>query len=203
MDFDNIEDIRAYFADDEFARKCLGATIDDYDFETGIATVSMEIDDRHHNAQGFVMGGVFFSLADYALAVASNVNQSPSASTNSSIAHMRRVKGNKGKEITMYKIGKFTFDTQKQVLMIDDKVTKLTTKESELLSLLCAHANQILERNYALKTIWIDDNYFNARSMDVYITKLRKHLKDDPSIEIINIHGKGYKLIAPEPERKK
>lgn len=70
MDFDNIEDIRAYFADDEFARKCLGATIDDYDFETGIATVSMEIDDRHHNAQGFVMGGVFFSLADYALAVA-------------------------------------------------------------------------------------------------------------------------------------
>lgn len=77
MDFDNIEDIRAYFADDEFARKCLGATIDDYDFETGIATVSMEIDDRHHNAQGFVMGGVFFSLADYALAVASNVNQPP------------------------------------------------------------------------------------------------------------------------------
>ena len=100
-------------------------------------------------------------------------------------AILRRVKGKKGKEITMYKIGDFTFDTQKQVLMIRDKVTKLTT-------------NEILERNYALKTIWIDDNYFNARSMDVYITKLRKHLKDDPSIEIINIHGKGYKLIAPE-----
>ena len=113
-------------------------------------------------------------------------------------AILRRVKGKKGKEITMYKIGKFTFDTQKQVLMVDDKVTKLTTKESELLSLLCAHVNEILERNFALKTIWIDDNYFNARSMDVYITKLRKHLKDDPSIEIINIHGKGYKLIAPE-----
>ena len=115
-------------------------------------------------------------------------------------AILRRVKGKKGKEVTMYKIGRFTFDTQKQVLMIDDKVTKLTTKESELLSLLCAHVNMILERNYALKTIWIDDNYFNARSMDVYITKLRKHLKDDPSIEIINIHGKGYKLIAPEVE---
>ena len=113
-------------------------------------------------------------------------------------AILRRVKGKKGKEITMYKIGDFTFDTQKQVLMIRDKVTKLTTKESELLTLLCAHVNEILERNYALKTIWIDDNYFNARSMDVYITKLRKHLKDDPSIEIINIHGKGYKLIAPE-----
>ena len=117
-------------------------------------------------------------------------------------AILRRVKGKKGKEVTMYKIGNFTFDTQKQVLSIGDKVTKLTTKESELLSLLCAHVNEILERNFALKTIWIDDNYFNARSMDVYITKLRKHLKDDPSIEIINIHGKGYKLIAPEIEVK-
>ena len=115
-------------------------------------------------------------------------------------AIMRRVKGKKGKEVTMYKIGKFTFDTQKQVLILGDKVEKLTTKESELLSLLCAHINTILERNYALKTIWIDDNYFNARSMDVYITKLRKHLKDDPTIEIINIHGKGYKLIAPSAD---
>ena len=95
MDFANIDEIRAYFEDDQFARKCLGASIDAYDFETGEATVSMTIDDRHHNAQGFVMGGVFFSLADYALAVASNVGQEPSASTNASIAHMRRVKGNK------------------------------------------------------------------------------------------------------------
>ena len=123
---------------------------------------------------------------------------------NSYEQKMREVKkkGKKGKEVTMYKIGRFTFDTQKQVLAIDDKSTKLTTKESELLSLLCAHVNEILERNFALKTIWIDDNYFNARSMDVYITKLRKHLKDDPSIEIINIHGKGYKLIAPDVEAK-
>lgn len=115
-------------------------------------------------------------------------------------AILRRVKGKKDKDITMYRLGMFTFDTQKQTLMNGDKSTKLTTKESELLSLLCSHANEILERNYALKTIWIDDNYFNARSMDVYITKLRKHLKDDPSIEIINIHGKGYKLIAPNIE---
>ena len=57
--------------------------------------------------------------------------------------------------------------------------------------------NDILERNYALKTIWIDDNYFNARSMDVYITKLRKLLREDASVQIINIHGKGYKLIVP------
>jgi DNA-binding response OmpR family regulator len=115
-------------------------------------------------------------------------------------AILRRVKGKKEKKVTMYKLGRFTFDTQKQTLLIDDKTTKLTTKESELLSLLCAHVNEILERNYALKTIWIDDNYFNARSMDVYITKLRKHLREDPAIEIINIHGKGYKLIAPMAE---
>ena len=117
-------------------------------------------------------------------------------------AILRRVKGKKGKEVTVYKIGKFTFDTQRQVLFTDDKSDNLTTKESELLSLLCAHMNEILERNFALKTIWIDDNYFNARSMDVYITKLRKKLKDDPNIEIINIHGKGYKLIAPTDEPK-
>ncbi|MCF0181301.1 MAG: response regulator transcription factor [Muribaculaceae bacterium] len=117
-------------------------------------------------------------------------------------AILRRVKGKKGKEVTVYKIGKFTFDTQRQVLFTDEKSEPLTTKESELLSLLCAHVNEILERNFALKTIWIDDNYFNARSMDVYITKLRKKLKDDPDIQIINIHGKGYKLIAPDAEAK-
>ena len=115
-------------------------------------------------------------------------------------AILRRVRGKRNKESNMYKIRRFTFDTQKQILSIGDKQTKLTTKESELLGLLCAHANEILQRDFALKTIWIDDNYFNARSMDVYITKLRKHLKDDDSIEIINIHGKGYKLITPEQE---
>lgn len=115
-------------------------------------------------------------------------------------AILRRVKGKKGKEVTMYKIGKYTFDTQKQTLTINGFSDKLTTKESELLSLLCAHSNEILERNYALKTIWIDDNYFNARSMDVYITKLRKKLSEDPRVEIINIHGKGYKLIVPDEE---
>ena len=115
-------------------------------------------------------------------------------------AILRRTKGKKSKESTVYHIGKFTFDTQKQLLSIGEKQTKLTTKENELLALLCSHSNEILQRDFALKTIWIDDNYFNARSMDVYITKLRKHLKDDGQIEIINIHGKGYKLITPEEE---
>ena len=92
----------------------------------------------------------------------------------------------------------------------DDYITKPFSMEElvfrieailrRVLALLCSHTNEILQRDFALKTIWIDDNYFNARSMDVYITKLRKHLKDDDQIEIINIHGKGYKLIAPEEE---
>ena len=115
-------------------------------------------------------------------------------------AILRRVRGKKTKESTLYHIGKFVFDTQKQLLTIGDQQTKLTTKENELLALLCSHANEILQRDFALKTIWIDDNYFNARSMDVYITKLRKHLKDDDQIEIIDIHGKGYKLIVPNQD---
>jgi two-component system, OmpR family, response regulator len=114
------------------------------------------------------------------------------------VAILRRIKSKKMKEKVVYKLGNFTFDSQKQQLTINGKTTKLTTKESELLSLLCANANDILERNYTLKTIWIDDNYFNARSMDVYITKLRKLLKEDETVQIINIHGKGYKLIVPE-----
>jgi two-component system, OmpR family, response regulator len=99
------------------------------------------------------------------------------------------------KKEEFYAIGKYSFDTLKQLLRIEDHTIKLTTKESELLELLCQHKNEILERNYALKAIWIDDNYFNARSMDVYITKLRKYLKKDLSVKILNVHGKGYKLL--------
>lgn len=115
-------------------------------------------------------------------------------------AILRRVKSKDQRNMTRFQLGKFIFDTQRQTLIIGDKQTKLTTKECELLTMLCVHVNDVLERDLALKTIWMDDNYFNARSMDVYITKLRKLLKDDPSIEIINIHGKGYKLIAPNAE---
>ncbi|MFA6819348.1 MAG: response regulator transcription factor [Bacteroidaceae bacterium] len=110
-------------------------------------------------------------------------------------AILRRVQGKKPSDETILKLGHYTFDTQKQILARGDEKTKLTTKESELLTLLYQHANEVLQRDFALKTIWIDDNYFNARSMDVYITKLRKHLKDDEDVEILNVHGKGYKLI--------
>ena len=94
-----------------------------------------------------------------------------------------------------FKLGEAQFDANRQLLIRGKEEIKLTTKESELLRLLCQHGNQILERNYALKAIWKDDNYFNARSMDVYITKLRKHLQDIDGIQIINVHGKGYNLL--------
>tara|TARA_B100001057_G_scaffold85240_1_gene81052 strand:+ start:2924 stop:3610 length:687 start_codon:yes stop_codon:yes gene_type:complete len=93
------------------------------------------------------------------------------------------------------KIGKFIFNPKKQILSKDDFSVNLTTKESELLTLLFKNKNDILERNHALKAIWGDDNYFNGRSMDVYIAKLRKYLKRDEQIQIINVHGRGFKLL--------
>ncbi|MDR0713316.1 MAG: response regulator transcription factor [Bacteroidales bacterium] len=110
-------------------------------------------------------------------------------------AILRRVKTDDPFTPQFYTLGKYTFDVQKQLLQHGDISHKLTTKESELLKLFCDNANRVLERNYALRTIWDDDNYFNARSMDVYITKLRKYLKDEPSVEILNVHGKGFKLV--------
>ncbi|MBS1635029.1 MAG: response regulator transcription factor [Bacteroidetes bacterium] len=95
-----------------------------------------------------------------------------------------------------FSIGKYAFDAEKQTLIHGKEEQKLTTKESQLLRLLCVHKNDVLDRNFALKTIWHDDNYFNGRSMDVYIAKLRKYLKDDNKVEIINIHGKGFKLLV-------
>jgi DNA-binding response OmpR family regulator len=71
----------------------------------------------------------------------------------------------------------------------------LTSKECELLRLLCINQNKLVTREKALLMIWGDNNYFNGRSMDVFITKLRKHLKSDPSVEIVNVHGSGYKLM--------
>ncbi len=102
------------------------------------------------------------------------------------------------KEVKIYLFGKFKFDLSKQLLSIEDKTTKLTTKEADLLTLLCQHANNMIERMYALQVIWKSDNYFSARSMDVYITKLRKLLQDDPTIKIINVHGRGYTLSTHE-----
>ncbi len=112
-------------------------------------------------------------------------------------AILKRMAGsNNLKKEQSYTIGKYSFDPLKQLLSGEGGSVKLTTKESELLELLCRNRNEILERNFALKSIWIDDNYFNARSMDVYITRLRKYLKKDPSVKILNVHGRGYKLLC-------
>jgi len=106
----------------------------------------------------------------------------------------RSLKGEKHQK-TVYKFGESTFDYDKQTLIIKDQKIKLTNKESQLLRLLCQNINEVLDRSAALKMIWRDDSYFNARSMDVYIAKLRKYLKPDESIAIITIHGEGFKLI--------
>jgi len=111
-------------------------------------------------------------------------------------AVLRRTrKDGEGVVLSEYRIGSYMFYPNTQMLKIGPHEQKLTTKESDLLKLLCANKNNILDRNFALKAIWIDDNYFNARSMDVYVAKLRKYLKEDPKVQIINVHGKGFKLV--------
>ena len=95
-----------------------------------------------------------------------------------------------------FSIGTYTFNSETQILLNGTNEQKLTTKESQLMRLLSLHKNDVLDRNFALKTIWHDDNYFNGRSMDVYIAKLRKYLKDDSKVEIVNVHGKGFKLLV-------
>lgn len=111
-------------------------------------------------------------------------------------AVIRRTVGNgEEQEQDVFEIGKYHFDYKKRVLTIGDDAQKLTSKENDLLRLLCLNQGKVLERTYALKAIWEDDNYFNARSMDVYIAKLRKHLKLDESIEIMNVHGRGFRFV--------
>ncbi|MBL7779295.1 MAG: response regulator transcription factor [Chitinophagales bacterium] len=95
-----------------------------------------------------------------------------------------------------FRIGNFDFDNTLRVLKIGTVETKLTTKESELLKMLALYQDRLLEREVALTTVWGTDSYFAGRSMDVYIAKLRKMLKDDPNVEILNIHGTGFKLIV-------
>jgi DNA-binding response OmpR family regulator len=94
-----------------------------------------------------------------------------------------------------FKIGKFDFDNTTRVLKSGASETKLTTKESELLKMLALYQDRLLEREVALNTVWGTDSYFAGRSMDVYIAKLRKYLKEDESVEIINVHGSGFKLL--------
>ena len=99
---------------------------------------------------------------------------------------------------TTYKLGSFTFDAPRHLLLKGDESRKLTSKEADLLLLLCENMNEILERSEALRKVWYEDTYFNARSMDVYITKLRKYFKDEPDVELVNVHGVGFKLMVKD-----
>ena len=112
-------------------------------------------------------------------------------------AVMRRIGSNYSNEAgnNVLKVGKFEFDFNNQQLVSDGEITKLTTKETALLKVLVLNKNKTLQRSSALKSVWGDDSYFNARSMDVYITKLRKLLKPDDSLKILTVHGEGFKLL--------
>ncbi|HNB81118.1 MAG TPA: response regulator transcription factor [Chitinophagaceae bacterium] len=97
-----------------------------------------------------------------------------------------------------FTFGRFHLNAKLRELKIDDKLFTLSPKENALLRMLCEHRNDLLPRDQVLKKIWGSDTYFNGRSMDVYIAKLRKLLKEDESVEIVNIHGNGFRLVVPE-----
>lgn len=97
-----------------------------------------------------------------------------------------------------FAIGQYTFDVTRRLLRHKGKERALTSREADLLRLLCVYRNRVLERDVALKAIWGSDSFFNGRSMDVFISRLRKYLSADPRLAILNEHGKGFKLVAEE-----
>jgi len=97
-----------------------------------------------------------------------------------------------------YVFGTYTLNYKERTLIKDNKQTKLSTKEAELLKLLADHENEVVSRSTILKEVWGVDDYFVSKSLDVYLNKVRRHIQDDPNLEIINIHGYGYKLIIKE-----
>ncbi len=101
-------------------------------------------------------------------------------------------------EIDLFEISNFKFNSKLRQLTIKGETHKLSPKESELLKLLCLHKNDLMPRELALNKIWYHDNYFTSRSMDVYIAKLRKLLKEDENVEIVNIHGEGFRLLLKD-----
>ena len=112
-------------------------------------------------------------------------------------AILRRADNGEPKQ-EQFTLGNYAFDYIRHQLSFSGDIRKLTAKEAELLLLLCQTMNKTLDRSAALKIIWGDDSYFNARSMDVYITKLRKHLKEDDRVNIITVHGQGFRLVIDE-----
>ena len=109
----------------------------------------------------------------------------------------RNEEENKGNDNIEFDLGKYHFNPKLRELKNGDSTQTLSPKENELLKMLAEHKNDLLPRERALKKIWGSDTYFNGRSMDVYIAKLRKYLKEDADIEIVNIHCNGFRLVAP------
>ena len=114
-------------------------------------------------------------------------------------AILRRARRNPENKSSIYTIGRYTFDYTNHILSLAKEERQLTKREAELLRLLCLNMNNVLRRDQALKTIWGEDDYFMGRSMDVYITKLRKMLGGDPSVSIVNIHNTGFRLEVKAP----
>ncbi|MDR0750459.1 MAG: response regulator transcription factor [Tannerellaceae bacterium] len=112
------------------------------------------------------------------------------------LAMLRRTHGRAPVGHQVYQLGGYTFEPYKQSLMFNKKPLKITTKECDLLKYLCEHLNLLVEREAILKYVWKNDAYHNSRSMDVYMTKIRNLLKEDNTIAVVNIHGKGYKLMT-------
>lgn len=100
--------------------------------------------------------------------------------------------------VVEFNIGAYQFNSKLRTLKLGEDSHTLSPKENELLLMLCEYKNDLLPRELALKRIWGSDTYFNGRSMDVYIAKLRKYLREDSSVEIVNIHGNGFRLVVPE-----
>jgi len=117
-------------------------------------------------------------------------------------ALMKRVYGNMQDAEKTFRIGRYEFDYDSMQLRLGEKVQKLTQKEAELLRLLCVKKNEVLKREKALELIWGENDYFAGRSMDVFISKLRKHLSEDPHVSIENLHGVGFKLSVSEENSK-
>ena len=150
-------------------------------------TAKSQIDDK---IEGFKAGGDDYLTKPFAIEELHARIQAILKRTQSKKMYQQPEK----KEI--FEIGDYTFNYKNLELTCDNFSKVLTRLEADLLRLLCIHKNQVLEREIALNIVWGKDDYFLGRSMDVFITKLRKYLKEDARIQIINVHGVGFKLTV-------
>ncbi len=111
---------------------------------------------------------------------------------------MRRIYKRDLDNCTNFRLGRFVYNASRQALFDGDVKKHLSSRENELLLLLCQHAGECVERSYILKSIWLTDNYFAGRSLSVYINHVRKLLAPEPSVKVMSVHGKGYKIVIAE-----